>query len=154
MQFQTFPPKIEYTQNHFHPNSSRHLPINPARRFSLSLHSLELRRRPELLPAGRTDVVLPVPPGVLLLDVRIVIVLHRELLLAQPAPEDAVLVPLVLVPVPVGGERLDADRAQESTRRLVPLRVPQVVGLVQEHLVANLSRRNANEITANTSNTV
>lgn len=75
----------------------------------------------------------------LLLDVLIVIVLHGELLLAQPAPEDAVLVPLVLVPVPVGGERLDADRAQKPARRFVPLRVPQVVGLVQENLVANLS---------------
>lgn len=49
------------------------------------------------------------------------------------------LVPLVLVPVPVGGERLDADRAQKPARRFVPLRVPQVVGLVQENLVANLS---------------
>lgn len=76
----------------------------------------------------------------LLLDVLIVIVLHGELLFAEPAPEDAVLVSLVLVAVPVGGERLNADRAEESARRFVSLRVAQIVGLVQENLITNTAR--------------
>lgn len=100
----------------------------------------QLRRRPELLTTGRTDIVLPVPPGMLLLDVRIVIILDRELLLAEATPKDAMLVPFVLVPVPVGGEGLDTDRAEEPAGGFVPLRVPQIVGLVQEHLVTNAAR--------------
>lgn len=100
----------------------------------------QLRSRPELLTTGRTDIVLPVPPGMLLLDVRIVIILDRKLFLAEATPKDAMLVPFVLVPVPVGGEGLDTDRTEETAGGFVPLRVPQIVGLVQEHLVTNAAR--------------
>lgn len=100
----------------------------------------QLRCRPELLTAGRTDIVLPIPSGVLLLDVCVVVILNGKFLLAEPTPKDAVLVPFVLVPVPVGGKGLDTDRAEEPAGGFVPLRMPQIVGPVQEHLVTNAAR--------------
>lgn len=98
---------------------------------------LQLRCRSELLPASGAYIVLPIPAGMFVLDVIIVVIFRRELGFTQPAPEHTVLFAFMFIPIPVGGERLHTDRAQETSRWLVAQQVPQIVGLVQEHLLTN-----------------
>lgn len=101
--------------------------------------NFELRPRFKLLSALRTHVVLAVTSLVLLLEVLAVVYLHGELGLTDTAPEDAVLVALVLVPVPLGGERALAQGANEPSRFVVSFRVAQKVGFVEEYLVADIA---------------
>lgn len=71
-------------------------------------------------------------------DVFVVVCLQGKLCLTDAAPEDAVLVAFVLVAVPLGGERILAQGANEPSRWFVPFRVAQIIGFVEENLVANL----------------
>lgn len=101
--------------------------------------NFELGPRFELLAALGTHVVLAVASFMLLPEVLLVVFLQGELGLTDAAPEDAVLVALVLVPVPLGGERALAQGANEPSRWIVPFRVAQEVGFVEENLVANIA---------------
>lgn len=101
--------------------------------------NFELGPRFELLSALGTHVVLAVASFVLLPDVLLVVYLQGKLGLTDAAPEDAVLVALVLVPVPLGGEWGLAQGANEPSRRIMPFRVAQEVGFVEENLVANIA---------------
>lgn len=101
--------------------------------------NLELRSRLELLPTRWAHVIIAVASCVLPLNMILEILLDGEFRLADTAPEDAMFVALVSAPVPIGSERLIAQGANETSRWFMPLQVAHIVGLVEEHLVANFT---------------
>lgn len=101
--------------------------------------NFQLRCGFELLSAFGTHIVLAVTSFMFLLNVFDVVCLQGKLSLADAAPEDAVLVAFVLVAVPLGSEWSLAQGANESSRWIVPFGMAQIVGFVEENLIANIA---------------